>query len=115
MLAEERRCLDIADGMAQRGDPLTMEQLDKILRNAYAQREFLTDPAVDQGIRDRLRSLLERADHNVEECNLLWSMKWFVMQCRLNPVMADRTTRFWSFTVPRLPAPLPSLPRVGSA
>lgn len=115
MLAEELRCLDIADGMAQRGDPMTMEQLDKILRNAQEQRQFLADPAVDPGIRDRLRTLVASADHMVEECNLLWAMKWFVMQCRLNPVLADRATRFWSFTAPPWPEPLPSLPTAGSA
>ena len=109
MLAAEWRCLDIADGMAQRGDPLTMEQIDKILRNPQEQRQFLADPWVDPTIRERLRSLVEAADHHVEDCHLLWAMKWFVMQCRLNPAWADRAERFWSFTAPRLPDPLPSV------
>ena len=114
MLAEELRCLDIADGMAQRGEPLTIERLDAILRQPQAQQDFLKDPYVDPDIRGRFGALLDAAQTQVEPCNEIWRMKWFVMQCRFNPAMADRAKRFWSFTAPPLPEPLPSSVTVGS-
>lgn len=100
MLPEELRCLDIADGMADRGDPLTMEQLDKILRDPRERQRFLTDPLVDVDTRDRLRTLVRNAETTVEACNELWQMKWYVMQCRFNPALATRSKRFWSFMAP---------------
>jgi hypothetical protein len=46
-------------------------------------------------------TLRTRSRTDVEACNTLWRMKWFVLVCRLDPNMAPRVQRFWSLTEPR--------------
>lgn len=100
MLDEERKCMRLVEGMAQKGGPMTIEHLDGILRDRYERLRFLEDDRVDEDIRNDFAQLVERAQQDLEASNVLWSMKWFVMQCRLNPVLVRKRERLLSFTAP---------------
>ena len=101
MLNEERQCMLLVEGMAQQGRPVTIERLDDILRDHYERLRFLEDDRVDETIRSDYAQLIERAQQDLEASNILWSMKWFVMQCRLNPALTRKRDRLLSFTAPR--------------
>ena len=101
VLDEEKKCLSLVEGMVQQGRPVTIERLDDILRDHYERLRFLEDDRVDATIRSDYAQLIERAQHDLEASNVLWSMKWFVMQCRLNPVFARKRDRLLSFMAPR--------------
>lgn len=98
MLDEELRCMRIVEGMAQRGDPLDLDHLNAVLRYPVPQAQFLRDERVDPAIREEFATLVREAQGDVEACNTLWRMKWYVMQCRWNPALKERATRLWCFT-----------------
>ncbi len=101
MLDEEMKCMGLVEGLVQQGGPVTIERLDGILRDHYERLRFLEDDRVDEDIRRDFAQLLERAQEDLEASNILWSMKWFVMQCRLNPLLARKRERLLSFMAPR--------------
>ena len=101
MLKEEMECMLLVEGMVQQGRPVTIERLDDILRDHYERLRFLEDDRVDPTIRSDYAQLIEQAQHDLEASNTLWSMKWFVMQCRLNPALSRKRDRLLSFTAPR--------------
>ena len=106
MLAEERDLLTLADSLAVLGDTSTadhlIERLDVILRDPYERQRYLDDTRVDAEVRQWLANLVQRASRDVEACDALWRMKWFLMHCRLNPAFKGRAERFWYSTAPPL-------------
>lgn len=90
----------LVEGLAQQGQPVTIERLDGLLRDRYERLRFVEDVRVDADIRQDFAELVERAQYDLEASNTLWAMKWFVMQCRLNPALARKRDRLLSFTAP---------------
>lgn len=116
MLQEELRLLGIAEGMVMRGDPLTWERLDAILRDDAERVTFLRDERVDPVIREQLGDIMEEAGRTMEGQDLWIRMQWYVMQCRFNPTLTDRARRFWSyFTAPPSGEPATSSGMAASA
>jgi hypothetical protein len=115
VLQEELRLVGIAEGMVTRGDPLTWERLDAILRNEDEQSAFLKDQRIDPVIRNEYADILTEAGRTLEGLDLWHRMQWYVMQCRFNPAFHERARRFWSyFTAPPSGAPPPSSGRADS-